>query len=66
MKYQYYYKNNDCKASEATDADCICWHDEGTGPFPDIRYSSRSWHNIPSFWRVKPEANFNHNKEAKP
>ncbi len=61
MKYQYYYKNNDCKALHATDAECICWYDEGTGPFPDIRYSSRAWHDIPSFWRVKPEA-----KEAKP
>ena len=29
---QYYYKLNKCKAEQAYDSDCICWHEEGTGP----------------------------------
>ena len=29
---QYFYKSNKCKAEGASDSDCICWHDEGTGP----------------------------------
>lgn len=32
---QYYFQKNECKADSAKDADCICWWDEGTGPFPD-------------------------------
>ena len=34
---QYYYRDNRCQAKTALDAGCICWHDEGTGPFPDER-----------------------------
>ena len=49
---QYYYKMNDCKALHATDAECICWHDEGTGPFPGIRIGVHACH-----LRDKPEAN---------
>lgn len=49
---QYYYKMNDCKALHATDAECICWHDEGTGPFPGIRIGVHTCH-----LRDKPEAN---------
>ena len=49
---QYYYKNNDCKALHATDAECICWHDEGTGPFPGHRIGVHTCH-----LRDKPEAN---------
>jgi hypothetical protein len=52
VKYQYYYKTNDCKALHATDAECICWHDEGTGPFPGLRIGVHTCH-----WRDKPEAN---------
>jgi hypothetical protein len=52
VKYQYYYKTNDCKALHATDAECICWHDEGTGPFPGHRIGVHTCH-----WRDKPEAN---------
>lgn len=29
---QYFYKNNACQAADSADSDCICWHDEGTGP----------------------------------
>jgi hypothetical protein len=49
---QYYYKINDCKALHATDAECICWHDEGTGPFPGHRIGVHTCH-----LRDKPEAN---------
>lgn len=33
---QYYFKNNSCKAESANDPDCICWHDEGTGPMQPL------------------------------
>lgn len=29
---QYFYKNNACQAADSADSDCICWHDDGTGP----------------------------------
>jgi hypothetical protein len=48
---QYYYRNNACKANAATDADCICWYDEGTGPFPDERTDD---HDTLKEWRFKP------------
>jgi len=48
---QYCYKDNACKANTANDADCICWYDEGIGPFPD----ERSDDPCPiKEWRFKP------------
>ncbi len=32
IKPQYYYPVNGCQAISAYDKDCICWHNEGTGP----------------------------------
>ena len=29
---QYFYANKDCRAVFSSSADCICWHDKGTGP----------------------------------
>lgn len=37
IKNQYYYREANCEASSSTTPDCKCWHDEGTGPFPDAR-----------------------------
>ena len=48
---QYYYKRNRCQAKTAHDADCICWHDEGTGPFPDERPDDPA---ALKEWRFKP------------
>ena len=31
-KRQYYYKVDGCPAENSESPDCICWHDEGTGP----------------------------------
>lgn len=31
LSIEYYYKQNDCPASSASAADCICWHAPGTG-----------------------------------
>ena len=49
-KRQYYFKNSNCKASSAHDPDCICWHDEGTGPMLpciDGEYLVKmTWRNI--------------------
>ena len=48
---QYYYKDNACKANTAQDAVCICWYDEGTGPFPDERPDDP---DTLKEWRFKP------------
>lgn len=50
MTYQYYYKDNTCKAHSARDSDCICWHDEGTGPMGDV---NRINGEVYLSWRIK-------------
>lgn len=37
-RWSYYFKVTQCKANTAQDADCICWHTEGTGPFDMVRH----------------------------
>lgn len=32
-QYEYFYKNDHCKAADAHAGDCICWHKQGTGPY---------------------------------
>jgi hypothetical protein len=49
---QYYHKNGKCIATPSTTRRCICWHDEGTGPFPDERSDSDSTQVI---WRNNPK-----------
>lgn len=41
-KRQYYYKVDGCPAKNSDSPDCICWHDEGTGPYA-INDSSLMW-----------------------
>ena len=45
---QYYYRNSTCKALTSNDPDCICWHDEGAGPYP------KEPDNLRLNWRAKP------------
>jgi hypothetical protein len=47
MTRQYYYKVNDCKATDARDPDCICWHDEGTGPLSTGNFKPIEWRDKP-------------------
>jgi hypothetical protein len=55
MTYQYYYKNNKCPAGSSTEPDCICWYDEGTGPFSDLKYSTYIENpTVTLVWREKP------------
>lgn len=50
LQFQYYYKTNGCRAKTAQDADCTCWHDEGTGPYKDQRHDDKT----PLVeWRIK-------------
>ncbi len=45
---QYYYRANGCTATHPGGPSCICWHDEGTGPFADGK-------DMEGFsWRDKP------------
>ncbi len=57
---QYYYKENRCQSQTAHDADCVCWHDEGTGPFPDERPDDP---DTLKEWRFKP-ANVQDNRAS--
>jgi len=50
IKYQYYHMNDYCKARKTGDPDCICWHDEGTGPEKTLHYTTIS---SPVKWRIK-------------
>ena len=50
LEFQYYYKQTGCKASTAEDSDCICWHNEGTGPYKDERHDSKTPFVS---WRIK-------------
>lgn len=47
-EFQYFYRVTNCKAESSDDADCICWHDKGTGPLAgeETNYSLT--------WRAKP------------
>lgn len=47
---QYYCHHHNCTAEGNSDTDCICWIDEGKGPYKDEK------HDIPNnlTWRVKP------------
>lgn len=54
-KRQYYYKDNHCGAKESTDAACICWHDEGTGPLKDEPGSVKYWRPTPSAAQCAPQ-----------
>lgn len=51
MTKQYYYGVTGCQAPSADSPNCICWHDEGTGPRPYVRYDTN---NSPPRWRDKP------------
>lgn len=49
---QYFYRVNECTAIDSKSDLCICWHDQGTGPFPDAKPDDET----PSNWRAKPVA----------
>lgn len=51
MEYQYYYRKPGCPAQDGFDADCICWHDEGGGPFENERHDDEIQTVA---WREKP------------
>lgn len=53
---QYYYHSNYCQAKTAFEPDCICWHDEGTGPLKDTPDCIRHW-------RIKPRTNLMQNQK---
>jgi hypothetical protein len=55
---QYYYRVGSCKGHDANAKDCICWHDERTGPRAELTYAKNWCLN----WRDKP---INETEEAK-
>ena len=51
LVFQYYYKRNECKSTDAKDKECTCWREEGTGPYKDERHDAE----VPLVdWRIKP------------
>ena len=50
---QYYYRVTGCTADKTTAPNCICWHDKGTGPFPEHKEGIEVGGVLVS-WRVKP------------
>jgi len=60
--YQYFYKNNECSAPSAEDKSCICWHDEGTGPYAQVKLDHRADGVLPAnfngkglLWRIRSD-----------
>ena len=50
LKFEYFYKNDKCKADTAKGEDCICWHDEGTGVHKEQNHNDE----VPLVeWRIK-------------
>jgi hypothetical protein len=41
-RWRYYYRVIACAANHASDASCICWHDEGTGPRSEERHADNT------------------------
>ena len=55
MTRQYYYRTSGCQALDSKDPQCTCWHDQGTGPFSDIKEGDTWRIGTPFAWRDKPE-----------
>ncbi len=49
--YQYYYRVDECKAKQASDANCICWHNQGDPPRKEDAPNDKSHFS----WRVVNE-----------
>lgn len=49
MMKQYYFQDIDCEATHIYAPNCICWHDQGTGPLPKIGPEDDDY-----TWRIKP------------
>ena len=49
-EYQYYWHDDQCEANYAHEPNCICWHNEGSGPYKKEQHDS----DIPLVdWRIK-------------
>lgn len=48
--HQYYHHIDGCPSKESGGPECVCWHDEGTGPYPEAAYNANNL-----AWRDKPE-----------
>jgi hypothetical protein len=55
MTRQYYHRNNKCQADDNEQFNCSCWHDIGTGPFPELTEDVCETDFFPDLWRDKPE-----------
>lgn len=42
----YYNKINDCKASSPNSSNCICWHKQGSGPYPKVKPNNEEGKNL--------------------
>ena len=51
---QYYFKDDHCKAEKASDPDCICWNDAGTGRYAHVEENA----STTLTWRNKPTLSF--------
>ncbi|QDJ57288.1 hypothetical protein [Bordetella hinzii] len=50
---KYFHRVAGCPTHRASDAECICWHDKGTGPYPDARVGD-IYNGVTLTWRTKP------------
>jgi len=50
---QYYYHTYQCQSLSSRGSDCICWHDEGTGPMPSGYWIDAQGEKRELEWRCK-------------
>ena len=49
---QYYYRDPSCVAEDSEGPWCTCWHDQGTGPQPNLDAEKGCWRDKPApRWR---------------
>jgi hypothetical protein len=53
LRHQYYFHENNCPAANPLVDGCICWHEQGTGPYPNAKPGDTG-DEAPTKWRTKP------------
>lgn len=57
-KWQYYYRSIECTAADSSDPNCVCWHDEGRGPYNNASHDDEdtflTWRYVANSYQSDP------------
>ena len=59
LEYQYYNSHVECESKTAFHKDCKCWHDEGTGPYENLKHDGVEGDFLA--WRIKSKKHLRRN-----